>query len=433
MKFIQFFRHALNTSNILTLVTISVTGFILLVIFITVSYSFLLSDLEGVLLETELNSHKMQINSELMELARSRTRLTLQIIDLDDPFEQDELNMKLEMYAGRFASLRQKLRELSMTQDELNILDENNAIVPVILPAQRTAVEMAMTQEADDKKQAKQILYDAVLPGQGKMIEAFARLISIEQQRIAELASHSSSSLHDLKRDNAVIIISAILLANMFSIYILRRIRNIQRDLRHSTQQLEESNVNLELKIKERTRELSELNTKLKQVSEHDELTNIYNRRKFNEFIANEYARTNRIGSCFALILIDIDSFKKYNDNYGHQQGDQCLASVASTMSLNLPRSVDFIARYGGEEFVVVLPSTELEGAKKVAEQLRQSVLALDIPHEYSEAAPCVTVSLGAAIYHAHDSVEISDIIEQADQCLYAAKSKGRNRLVSMG
>ncbi|PWG74665.1 hypothetical protein DF186_16705, partial [Enterococcus hirae] len=89
----------------------------------------------------------------------------------------------------------------------------------------------------------------------------------------------------------------------------------------------------------------SELNERLKDASEHDELTNIYNRRKFNDFIENEYNRTNRVNSEFALIFIDIDRFKQYNDNYGHQKGDDCLVSVAALLSLNLPRSTDFVAR----------------------------------------------------------------------------------------
>lgn len=389
------------------------------------NYSIQLNKIERVLQEEEIESQKMRINSELMELARSRTRLASQIIDTSDVFEQDELNMQLEEHAGQFAQLRQTLLKLPLTVDERSILNTHNIIVPVILPAQRTAVELAMQQTEDANARSQKILYEIVLPGQGKLVTSFGDLITIEQQRITELTNKTLTSLLIEKQQTTILVATMIIIATMFSIIVILRIRKIQQDLNLSHK-------NLELKVEERTRELSRLNQKLKDASEHDELTNLYNRRKFNIFLENEYERTNRLNSKFALIMIDIDYFKQYNDHYGHQEGDHCLTQVASIMSMCLPRSIDFIARYGGEEFVVILPSTDIEGAKIVAEHIRKSVYDKKIQHENSDIEKYVTVSLGLTIYNEKDTSSIEDIIESADQCLYTAKLKGRNRIVSM-
>ncbi len=208
-----------------------------------------------------------------------------------------------------------------------------------------------------------------------------------------------------------------------------QRIQSLIEDLKSKHEELKQVNNSLELKVQERTKDLLLLNDQLKNASEHDELTRLYNRRKFNHFIKDELFRTDRAGTCFSLILIDVDYFKNYNDHYGHQKGDECLVSIASAMSRCLPRTIDFIARYGGEEFVVVLPSTNIKGAKNIAEQLRQTVLSLDIKHEYSTVSPCVSISQGISIYHANDKLSTKDIINNADQCLYFAKSSGRNRV----
>ena len=426
------FRTSLFSSTIVSMVALLITGFILLIFFILYTYSIHLNTLNDVLLEGEAESQKMLIISELMEVARSRTRLSSQIIDLDDPFEKDELNMRLESYAGRFASLRNRLNTLPLSQQELDILSSNNEVVKEILPAQRASVEMAMNDESNDDERAESLLYDVVLPGQQKLIDSFGRLITIEQQRIADLTHQSRQSLQSMMYRSTMIVSIVLVISVGLSYLVVYQIRKVQQELRLSHQQLKQANVNLEAKVEERTAELYELNQRLRDASEHDELTNLYNRRKFNDFIKNEYTRTNRTETCFALIMIDVDCFKLYNDFYGHQKGDQCLANVAMTMSMSLPRSIDFIARYGGEEFVVVLPSTDVSGAKQVAEKLRKAVRDLKIPHEKSMVDQYVTVSQGIAVYQSTDESSIEDIIENADQCLYAAKAKGRNLIVSM-
>jgi len=428
----DYIRRIFQSNNILPLVFLIVCGSISLVLFISISYSHYLNQQERVLIEQEIESKKMHINSELMELARSRTRIVSEIIYIDDIFKQDELNIQLDSYAGRFAQLRSQLLELPLTEEEKALIRMNDSMVPLILPAQREAVELVMHESVTDKEKAQQILFDTVLPGQQKMIESFAKLIDIEQHRIAELTLQSHEALLEIEKHTKSIVSTALIMAVLLSTVIFLRVRFIEQTLRHSNEQLEKMNVDLEHKIGERTKELSVLNEKLKEVSERDELTGLYNRRKFNEFLENEYARANRDNSCFAIILTDIDSFKLYNDNYGHQRGDECLVSVAATMRSCLPRSTDLIARYGGEEFVIVLPATDVDGAFNVAETIRQRVLDDCIPHEYSEVedTSCITVCLGVEVYSPGDDKDISDILELADQRLYAAKTEGRNRTI---
>lgn len=191
----------------------------------------------------------MHLNSELMELARGRTRLTSQIIDTEDIFEQDELNVLLESYAGRFASLRQQLLGLDLSDEEENILKLHESIVPVILPAQRRAVELAMSDETGDIQQARTLLYEVVYPRQGQMIETFGKMIALEQQRIAELSKLARQSTIKMKK-NSNLFISVILLALVFlSFVVIGRIRKIQNNLRKSYESLEQ-------KVESRTKEL---------------------------------------------------------------------------------------------------------------------------------------------------------------------------------
>lgn len=431
MRLKKLSGNTFSRNKTVFLITSTITGFTLLILYISYDYSRYLNDMEVTLLEEEIESQKMQINSELMELARSRTRITSKIIDIDDVFEQDELNMELETYANRFANLRQSLLELPLSTEELSIISSHNKIVPVILPAQRTAVELAMNNSPADRMQAKQVFYDLVLPGQGEMITSFGQLIAIEKQRITELIGQARDSMHAMKQRNNIIMIMILAFAIPASAIVILRIRNTQNALRHSHQRLEESHHDLELKVAERTKKLSELNEHLQFASENDELTKIYNRRKFNAFLKEEYERSNRANSQFSIILIDIDFFKQYNDHYGHQEGDRCLATVAKTMKECLPRSTDFIARYGGEEFVVILPSTDLEGGKKVAEHIRQCIVNMKIPHEHSSISPFITASLGLTAHRAKDSLDIDGILKKTDECLYNAKAKGRNTVVS--
>lgn len=163
-----------------------------------------------------------------------------------------------------------------------------------------------------------------------------------------------------------------------------------------------------------------------------DPLTGIFNRRYFMTQVKKEYRRAEREHHPVTLIMADIDYFKSYNDTYGHLEGDRCLKRVAEAMKNVLKRPGDCIARYGGEEFVIMLPNTPLRKAVDVAEQLRAAVEELQITNEASLSSKVVTVSLGAAAATAGEASHEA-LIRRADEALYRAKQKGKNRVETAG
>ena len=174
---------------------------------------------------------------------------------------------------------------------------------------------------------------------------------------------------------------------------------------------------------------LKKANHELRLASILDGLTRIANRRRFDECLASEWCCHQREQEGISLILCDIDHFKRYNDTYGHQAGDQCLQRIAQTLSTCVQRSGDLVARYGGEEFAVILPRTDHTGARHVAEMMRQKVEQLAILHESSDTARVVTLSLGVASMRPSDKESAENLIRYADQMLYLAKDNGRNRV----
>ena len=159
-----------------------------------------------------------------------------------------------------------------------------------------------------------------------------------------------------------------------------------------------------------------------------DQLTGIYNRRFFDGSMKKIIRLMSRNGGRLSLLMLDIDFFKNYNDTYGHDMGDTCLASVASILSKTITREDDFVARYGGEEFVVVLPNTGESGANLIAEKLLKNIRDAKIPHEKNPAAPYVTLSIGGTTGMVNHSHEESDYVKHADAALYKSKQSGRNK-----
>lgn len=167
----------------------------------------------------------------------------------------------------------------------------------------------------------------------------------------------------------------------------------------------------------------------LRRCSMEDPLTGLANRRRFDEAFENEWRRALREKHPLSLFFLDIDFFKKFNDLYGHQAGDDCLRRVADCLKSVLNRAGDLIARYGGEEFVAILPNTELAGAIKIGETMRERVMHLGIPHEASKVAPVVTISIGVVACEPYEGIRSHEIVEAADQALYEAKKEGRNKI----
>lgn len=177
-------------------------------------------------------------------------------------------------------------------------------------------------------------------------------------------------------------------------------------------------------------RDLEEASEQLRKLSAIDGLTQLYNRRYFDQAIVEEMSQASRTGAPLSLLLCDVDHFKAYNDHYGHVAGDEALKAVATVMQETAQRSHDIAARFGGEEFAILLPATPRQGAAKIAEQLVTGVGALAIEHAASLSAPHLTLSIGVATYRPNRGLsEAEDVIHCADLALYAAKQTGRNQV----
>lgn len=162
-----------------------------------------------------------------------------------------------------------------------------------------------------------------------------------------------------------------------------------------------------------------------------DELTGLFNKRHLTASLSNYYKDAMRSNTPLAVLFIDVDQFKKYNDHYGHVMGDICLASVAKALKQSTMRPFDFVARYGGEEFIILLPCVDKEGAMTVAKRVQDNVLALGLEHQASDVSDIVTVSIGATsvLLSPHTIFTIEDIVKTADEAMYISKSSGRNRV----
>ena len=169
----------------------------------------------------------------------------------------------------------------------------------------------------------------------------------------------------------------------------------------------------------------------LQRLATKDGLTGIANRRCFDEALTAEWQRAQRDQTSLALLLIDVDYFKRYNDTYGHQKGDLCLKNVAMAMEEKIFRPADLVARYGGEEFVILMPNTDLTGAHLVAERIVQHIREQAIPHETSDCGGLLSVSAGVAANIPSPSISADRLLAAADSALYAAKHAGRNRVSS--
>jgi diguanylate cyclase (GGDEF)-like protein len=178
------------------------------------------------------------------------------------------------------------------------------------------------------------------------------------------------------------------------------------------------------------TRELSGINASLREQSAQDALTGIPNRRSFDTAFEQEWNHAARSGKPLALVLADVDHFKRYNDTYGHQQGDDCLKAVAVAIRQAARRKVDMVARYGGEEFAMLLPDTPAVSALLVAGRVLEAVRGLHLPHSNSPTSGHVTLSLGVCATVPRADLRPEDLVKVTDKALYEAKSKGRNQAV---
>jgi diguanylate cyclase (GGDEF)-like protein len=207
-------------------------------------------------------------------------------------------------------------------------------------------------------------------------------------------------------------------------------------------QHIQEQNLELNLlnqklekitgKLKERTAILEKANCELERLNALDCLTQIANRRRFEQYLLSEWAELSITKLPLSLIFADIDYFKHYNDHYGHQAGDQCLRQVAQAINCAAKRLSYLVARYGGEEFVVLLPNTEIEEAIQLASCIQNTVQKLKMPTAYTLASEYVSLSVGVSCLIPDEKTTAKTLVKKADDALYEAKKQGRNRVVCL-
>ncbi len=214
-------------------------------------------------------------------------------------------------------------------------------------------------------------------------------------------------------------------LALLFAIYIALMHTSSVRFYNRLTHTLE-----LQFDNQQLAGRLAHSNKRLTRLAEIDPLTQTFNRRSMDRFLADEWKMHLQDERAFSVLFIDIDYFKEYNDTYGHGAGDRCLNAVARALKKNIRTERDMVARYGGEEFAVILPHTECEEARQIAERIMEDIQALRIAHTASSVADGLTVSIGITTMVPGPAYDASVILEAADRALYDAKRSGRNRIV---
>jgi len=206
------------------------------------------------------------------------------------------------------------------------------------------------------------------------------------------------------------------------------KVYGLNRDLQNHVQELEDLSYTLEERVFNRTKELEQMVGKVEKLSVTDELTGLYNRRYYTQIITTEIKRAKREKVFFGYLILDVDNFKLYNDNYGHQNGDTVLKEVSNSLSKSLARPDDFVFRIGGEEFVIIFTSKNKDKSVKFANKIIDNVKALKIKHEFNESYGVITLSAGLVIVDPNENITDEDVLyQQSDKLLYQAKESGRN------
>lgn len=388
---------------------------------------------------------------------------------LSDFIDKDDLRR-----IQQFHSKRRKMGGTTPTEYECKMLDKNNHVKHIIIRFNITQWHeriMATIEDITSRKQARTALQSSIK----KLRQTAARLtqsqkqyrnlfentgtatilveknlrISMANSRFCELTGFAKTEIIGIKRLSEFIERKSLFRIRRFhakqkekglslpSEYECLMLDNA-RNLKHVVMKIytppgQENSIVSFFDITQRKQAeaaLQAAHERLRVLAVVDELTQVANRRQFNEKLHFEWGRLQREGLPLSLIMCDVDAFKAYNDTYGHQNGDVCLRSIADAIKKTVKRSVDVVARYGGEEFAVIMPNTNHLGASKVAESVRMAVEDLQIPNKASSVSDFITLSLGVSSMIPTRDLSPEELIKEADSALYEAKKQGRNQVV---
>jgi len=338
-----------------------------------------------------VNSQQVRLVMEMRDVVQKRELSIQRMLNMDDTFDRDAESERFRDLAGVYSLAREKLLETSLNEALLEGLRSVDEAVGHAYPFHEKLVDMLVIGQMSDE-----FIKDVIR--QGRL--ASNTVLSLLDQIVAHQADGHEKSVADYEkfRHNILIIITLFFLViSSVAVYALRV----------SGRQFK----------------------RISRLTIIDDVSGTYNRRYFDMVLEEEWKRSMREYTPLSLLMVDIDYFKAYNDNYGHQMGDVCLYTVGKILSGQLKRATDFTARYGGEEFAIVLPNTQGEYARLLAERLRRSIEEARIKAGNDEVSPWVTVSIGVATTTAEYEQSSAVLVKAADRCLYDSKHKGRNRV----
>ncbi|GGF68716.1 diguanylate cyclase [Alteromonas lipolytica] len=351
----------------------------------------------------------------------------------------------------RLSQIRDKQAELNRSFETLSLLSDN-------LPAnQQEAAQLAIAALSDTvlhpghgliNQRQLQLKIQGRVQGRSNfvrnLIADYARLNEFEShqlnQSVLSRATQTSQEVEQQVRQASFLFVMVLLVYIGFAIFIQRVIVSRLKSLKNQVLQRSTGNANqISISGKDEIAELAlsferfahtiELQkASLQEMSLRDALTGVANRRAFDDYYKQALNVATRQRWPLSILLIDVDFFKQYNDNYGHSQGDICLKKVANLIKSQLPRKTDVLARYGGEEFAVLLPDTDEQGAITVSNAILMCFKNAQLPHDFSGVADHVTVSVGISVGYIQQDYLALPSIEEADKALYKAKRTGRNR-----
>lgn len=324
---------------------------------------------------------------------RKREISILKMLSTDDVFERDEERLRFFGYAAEYAAARQEIQQLPTTNEMRLLYDEIQQAVTQAQPFHESLVDAIV--QGDLEEDALRELTQEGRALQLGVLRLLNKMVTLQRQRHHDIVADFEKTQNRIALLTALTFIVSIIVAIIV--------------IRISTQRF----------------------TDISRLTIIDGVTGSYNRRYFDLVIEEEWKRSMREHSPISLVMIDIDFFKAYNDKYGHQMGDICLFSIAKILGGQLKRASDFIARYGGEEFVIVLPNTNAEHARILAERLRQAVEEARISAGKTSVSKWVTISAGCVTAVADFHQASSLLIKAADQNLYKSKHEGRNRITA--
>lgn len=340
-----------------------------------------------------------------------------------------DLKLKLNQLTGENRELRQRCENFELTQ---------SALEQVVAESGRRQLHAEMTSMAFE--QAFEKVTDAmwVLSDEGIVVranDAMLQLLGTSSENVVGKNCADLLNYGHCQKDSCPLKVAETKIKREYDVQLLTNSEHYILSVAPLTTIVGSAGIVSQFKnITDRKlaeQKLAELNDTLKEMALIDGLTQIANRRRFDEILAQEWKRLSRDKKPLSLLIADIDFFKKFNDHYGHQAGDDCLRQVGKALANTVLRPADLVARYGGEEFALILPESDLKGALHVGTRVLEEIAGLAVEHLHSDISEFVTISVGAATLVPSQNQTPAELIALADRALYQSKSEGRNRITS--